>query len=164
MPPPQNGRTCFFLTPYLRTVGGWLSLLGLSLLITVTRPISASSGLDHGASALHPNPLCQGACSRADPSVSSSPYPFVRDKLQLQNTGETNPQQRLHWHPPKYLWQPVRNSCSVHFLLGDALACVPITEPGSDTQPCAAPCMWQGDRELGLTPRNLFLNWLCCIT
>lgn len=56
-----------------------------------------------GTPNLHLNPLCQRACCSGDPSVSSSLYPFVRDKFQFQNIDKTKPQQQLHWHPPKYL-------------------------------------------------------------
>lgn len=129
-----------------------LSLLRLSLLMTVTQHISAPSGPDHGTSALHPNTLCQEACSSTGPHVSSL-YSFLREKFQFQSTGKTNPWQLLHWHPPKYLQQLVRSSCSVLFLLGSTLARVPIRARLRHT---ASHCTWQGDGELVLTPRNLF--------
>lgn len=125
-------------------------LLGLSLFTSLTF-ISAYSGPGHGTPTLHLNLLC----SNVGPSVSSSLYPFVRDKFQLQNTGRTNPQQQLHWHPSKYLQKLARKSCWVHVLLSKALASMTITARLRHTS---------RDGKLGLPPRNLFLSCLCCIT
>lgn len=128
MPPPQDGRTCFFLTPHLRTIGGGA--------------VAAGAVSAHHCHTTHfcilwsrPWHICFASKStlprssqQRGPSVSFSLHPFVRDKFQFQNwIGETSPQQPLHWYPPKYLQQLARKSCSVHVLLGDALACVPVT-------------------------------------
>lgn len=155
MPPPQDGHTYyFFLAYHLRTAGGGLSLSHNPFLHPLVQAVAHLLGIQTGfakelaAAQVSVFLLCTllleinfNSRVRAKPTHSSA-FTGTLQKI-CKNWLETIVQFTFCWA----MLFPLRPP-----------------QPGSDTQPCAAPCTWQGDGELGLAPRNLFLNWLCCIT
>lgn len=148
MPSPQDSHTSFFLAP----VDHWRGAATAEVV-----------SVDH----CHTTHFCifwSRKLTAAQFPVFLLLYPFTTDEFQFQSMGQTNPQQCLHWTSSKYLQQLVRNSCSTHILLGPALANgAHPSWPSSGTQPCTAPCTWQKGQGVGLTPRYLCLNCLCCM-